>query len=68
MMPRNSKAAEPVTTLENGLDVEKILKKFVEHFTERFGNSTDAFVEENGRKLFLIVYPSINQWHRQLLY
>ena len=28
---------------ESGLDVEKILKKFVEHFTESFGNSTDEF-------------------------
>ena len=46
---------------ENGLDVEKILKKFVEHFTESFGNSTDAFVEENGRKLFLLyIHPLIN--------
>lgn len=46
---------------ENGLDVEKILKKFVEHFTESFGNSTDAFVEENGRKLFLLyIRPLIN--------
>lgn len=34
---------------EGGLDVEKILKKFVEHFTESFGNSADAFVEENGK-------------------
>ena len=46
---------------ENGLDIEKILKKFVEHFTESFGNSTDAFVEENGRKLFLLyIRPLIN--------
>ena len=46
---------------ENGLDMEKILKKFVEHFTESFGNSTDAFVEENGRKLFMLyIRPLIN--------
>ena len=46
---------------ESGLDVEKILKKFVEHFTESFGNSTDAFVEENGRKLFMLyIRPLIN--------
>ena len=46
---------------ESGLDVEKILKKFVEHFTESFGNSSDAFVEENGRKLFLLyIRPLIN--------
>lgn len=46
---------------ENGLDVERILKKFVEHFTETFGNSTEAFVEENGRKLFMLyIRPLIN--------
>lgn len=46
---------------EKGLDIEKILKKFVEHFTESFGSSTDAFVEENGRKLFLLyIRPLIN--------
>ena len=46
---------------ENGLNIEKILKKFVEHFTESFGNSADAFVEENGRKLFLLyIRPLIN--------
>ena len=46
---------------ESGLDVEKILKKFVEHFTESFGDSTDAFVEENGRKLFMLyIRPLIN--------
>lgn len=46
---------------ENGLDIEKILRKFVEHFTESFGKSTDAFVEENGRKLFLLyIRPLIN--------
>lgn len=45
----------------NGLDIEKILKKFVEHFTESFGNNTESFVEENGRKLFLLyIRPLIN--------
>ena len=46
---------------ENGLDIEKILRKFVEHFTDSFGKSTDTFVEENGRKLFLLyIRPLIN--------
>ena len=46
---------------EKGLDIEKILRKFVEHFTESFGKSTDTFVEENGRKLFLLyIRPLIN--------
>lgn len=44
-----------------GLDVELILKKFVQHFTEVYGNSPDTFVEENGRKLFLLyIRPLIN--------
>lgn len=46
---------------EAGLNIEMILRKFVEHFTESFGKSTDAFVEENGRKLFLLyIRPLIN--------
>lgn len=46
---------------EDGLDVELILKKFVQHFAEVYGNSPDAFVEENGRKLFLLyIRPLIN--------
>lgn len=44
-----------------GLDIEKILRKFVEHFAECFGNNTDSFIEENGRKLFLLyIRPLIN--------
>ncbi len=35
--------------------------KFVQHFTEVYGNSPDSFVEENGRKLFLLyIRPLIN--------
>ena len=47
---------------DHGLDVEMILKKFVEHFTESFGDHPDAFVEENGRRLFLLyIRPLINR-------
>ena len=43
------------------LDMELVLKKFVRHFSESFGKSTDRFVEENGRKLFLLyIRPLIN--------
>ena len=43
------------------LDMELVLKKFVQHFAESFGGSTDSFVEENGRKLFLLyIRPLIN--------
>lgn len=46
---------------ENGLDMELVLKKFVQHFTESFAGSTDKFIEDNGRKLFLLyIRPLIN--------
>lgn len=46
---------------ENGLNLELVLKKFVQHFTESFSNSTDKFIEDNGRKLFLLyIRPLIN--------
>lgn len=46
---------------ENRLDMELVLKKFVQHFTECFGNSTEKFIEDNGRKLFLLyIRPLIN--------
>lgn len=46
---------------ENGLNLEFVLKKFVQHFTESFSGSTDKFIEDNGRKLFfLYIRPLIN--------
>lgn len=43
------------------LDMDLVLKNFVRHYTESFGNSTDSFVDENGRKLFLLyIRPLIN--------
>ena len=46
---------------DNGLDMELVLKKFVQHFTESFAGSTDKFIEDNGRKLFLLyIRPLIN--------
>ncbi len=45
----------------DGLDMKLILNKFVQHFTEVYGNSSETFVEENGRKLFLLyIRPLIN--------
>lgn len=48
--------------IRNGkLDMDLVLKKFVEHFTETFSGSTDRFIEDNGRKLFLLyIRPLIN--------
>ncbi len=45
----------------NILDMELILRKFTEHFTDIYGEHTDRFVEENGRRLFLLyLKPIIN--------
>lgn len=46
---------------KNGLDMELVLKKFVQHFTESFAGTTEKFIEDNGRKLFLLyIRPLIN--------
>ena len=43
------------------LDMDFILQKFMEHFTEIYKESSDKFVEENGRRLFLLyLKPIIN--------
>lgn len=43
------------------LDMELILRKFVEHFTEIYRDYEESFVEENGRRLFLLyLKPVIN--------
>ena len=45
----------------NALNMELVLKKFVQHFTESFAGSTDKFIEDNGRKLFLLyIRPLLN--------
>lgn len=48
--------------LKNGkLNMDMILQKFVEHFTEIYGDNDCKFVEENGRRLFLLyLKPIIN--------
>lgn len=43
------------------LDMELVLKKFAEHFTEIYGQSDEKFVESCGRRLFLLyLKPIIN--------
>ncbi len=43
------------------LNVRLILEKFTEHFHELYGNSEERFIEEAGRKLFLLyLRPIIN--------
>lgn len=52
---------KPEFVKENILDVELILTKFIEHFHEIYGNKPDKFIEEDGRKCFLIyLRPIIN--------
>lgn len=43
------------------LDMELVLRRFVEHFTELYGNQGEQFLEEEGRKYFLFyLKPIIN--------
>lgn len=48
--------------IENGhLNMERVLEKFTEHFTDVYGDCSDSFVEENGRRFFLLyLKPIIN--------
>lgn len=46
---------------EDGLDMELVLKKFVVHFTDVYGENDEKFVEAYGRKFFLLyLKPIIN--------
>ncbi|MDE7479158.1 MAG: ATP-binding protein [Lachnospiraceae bacterium] len=43
------------------LDMDMTLKKFVEYFTDIYGDNDDAFIEDYGRKFFLLyLKPIIN--------
>lgn len=43
------------------LDMEFVLRKFMEHFSDIYGDSDEKFVEDNGRRLFLLyLKPIIN--------
>lgn len=48
--------------VKNGmLDMDLVLEKFMIHFRDIYGESTDKFVEENGRRMFLLyLKPIIN--------
>lgn len=44
-----------------GLNMELVLQKFVEHFTNLYGDCTERFIEEDGRRYFLLyLRPIIN--------
>lgn len=43
------------------LNMDLVMKKFMIHYTDIYGNSPQKFVEENGRRLFLLyIKPIIN--------
>ena len=43
------------------LDMELVMTKFMVHFTDVYSDSTERFIEENGRRLFLLyLKPIIN--------
>lgn len=46
---------------DNRLDMDTVMKKFVEYFDDIYGHNTEQFLEDNGRKLFLLfLKPIIN--------
>lgn len=48
--------------VSNGvLNMDLVLQKFMEHFVDIYSNSSDTFLEENGRRFFLLyLKPIIN--------
>ena len=43
------------------LDIRRVLEKFAERFHELYGNQKDSFLEEEGRRYFLLyLRPIIN--------
>ena len=46
---------------DSGLDMERVLEKFVEYFHEIYGDNDEKFIEKYGRKFFLLyLKPIIN--------
>lgn len=52
---------QPLYVKDSHLNMELILTKFVQHFHDIYGAETERFIEDDGRKLFLIyLRPIIN--------
>lgn len=50
-----------MVSLQDRLDMDRVLKKFVTHFTEIYGDNDEKFIEAYGRKFFLLyLKPIIN--------
>ena len=46
---------------DDKLNMDLVMKKFVEHFSEVYADENEKFIEENGRRLFLLyMKPIIN--------
>lgn len=46
---------------DNKLDMDLVMSKFLDYFTEIYADSAEKFIEENGRRLFLLyLKPIIN--------
>ena len=58
----NAAERERSQFIKNGLlDMDQVMKKFMEHFNDIYNSKDEKFVEEYGRKLFLLyLKPIIN--------
>ena len=58
---RASEREKPMFIKDGHLDMELVLEKFVEYFSDIYGTENQSFIESDGRKLFLIyLRPIIN--------
>ena len=47
--------------VDGHLNMRRVMEKFTEHFSELYGSSVDSFIEDAGRRLFLLyLRPIIN--------
>ena len=60
-VPREALAEKNQFIRDGQLDVELVLRKFVDYYTELFGDYGERFIEDDRRRLFLLyVRPIIN--------
>lgn len=60
-MSRKAKLDRNQFVSDGRLDMERVLEKFVEHFQDVYGDSDNQFLENDGRKFFLLyLKPIIN--------
>ncbi|MCM1049912.1 MAG: ATP-binding protein [Clostridiales bacterium] len=60
-MSREAKQDKNQFVLDGRLDMERVLERFVQHFEDIYGDNSEKFAENDGRKLFLLyLRPIIN--------